>query len=154
MPLGVAMSEAEIVKLYSEDILELASNIPLLGTLDDPKLSTKLRSPLCGSEVTVDMRIEDGRISEFAQTVRACALGQASASIFARQAIGRRKTDIAKLLAEMTAFLKENGAPPSPPFEAYEKLIAARNYSNRHKSILLVIEATLQSFETNDEMMS
>jgi NifU-like protein involved in Fe-S cluster formation len=75
------MSDSDLIKLYSGRILELAADIPHLGRLSSPQASVKRRSPLCGSTVTVDLTMENGRVSGFAQDVKACALGQAAASV-------------------------------------------------------------------------
>ena len=75
------MTDQSLEQLYSKRILALAADIPHAGKLAAPQASAKKRSPLCGSTVAVDLAVRDGRITEFAQTVRACALGQASASI-------------------------------------------------------------------------
>ena len=75
------MSDSDLVKLYSGRILALAADIPHLGRLPEPMGSARKRSPLCGSTVTVDLRVENGRISAFAQDVKACALGQAAAAV-------------------------------------------------------------------------
>ena len=83
------MSDSDLVKLYSGQILQLAGSIPHLGRLEHPGGSAKLRAPLCGSTISADVEMRDGRVAGFAQEVRACALGQASASILGRVVLGR-----------------------------------------------------------------
>ena len=73
--------ETDLIKLYSARILALAADIPNLDRLENPDVTVKKRSPLCGSTVTVDVRMQDGKVAEFGQDVKACALGQASASV-------------------------------------------------------------------------
>ena len=75
------MSETDLIKLYSQRILALAADIPHPGRLENPTASARKRSPLCGSVVTVDVVTRDGKIVEYAQDVKACALGQASAAL-------------------------------------------------------------------------
>lgn len=141
------MADRDLIKLYSGRILELASDIPHLGHLDAPQAVGKARSPHCGSAVSVDLTLTDGQISEFAQDVKACALGQASASIFAASAVGRDRAEVAALREAVRAMLKENGPVPPDPFADYEVLTPAREFRNRHASILLVLDATLQAMD-------
>ena len=88
------MSDADLIKLYSGRILELAASIPAIGRLPYPDASVRRRSPLCGSTVTVDVRVEDGRIADYAQDVKACALGQAAASVVGSVALGRTRDEV------------------------------------------------------------
>jgi NifU-like protein involved in Fe-S cluster formation len=137
----------DLIKLYSQRILALAADIPHAERLKVPQVSAKRRSPLCGSTVTVDLSLEDGRISAFGQDVKACALGQASASVLASHVIGASRDEIAKARGELAAMLKSGGPAPGAPFEALEVLQPARDYKNRHASILLAWDATLAAFD-------
>ncbi|GIX13541.1 MAG: iron-sulfur cluster scaffold-like protein [Paracoccaceae bacterium] len=139
--------DGDLVKLYSEKILALAADIPHRQPLPEPQARVMRRSPICGSTVTVDLVLRDGRIAAFGQDVRACALGQASAAIFGRQAIGLTRADVARCRDQLRAMLKEGGPPPDPPFADYGLLAPARDYKNRHASILLVLDATLAAFD-------
>lgn len=141
------MADSDLMQLYSRRILALASEIPHLGRLSDPEGSAYKRSPQCGSSVTVDLRLAGGRIAEFAQEVRACALGQASAAILGGAVLGRSRDDIATSRQQLLSMLKENGPLPMAPFEALETLLPAREFANRHASILLAWDATLAAFE-------
>lgn len=138
---------SDLMKLYSDRILALAAEIPHVGRLADAGGSAMKRSPLCGSTVTVDVKVADGRITEFAQDVKACALGQSSASVLGAVAVGRTKDEIAKGRAELAAMLKEGGPVPASPFDGLEALIPARDFKNRHASILLAWDATLAAME-------
>ncbi|MDQ2068003.1 iron-sulfur cluster assembly scaffold protein [Xinfangfangia sp. CPCC 101601] len=140
------MSDTDLVKLYSGRILALAADIPHLGRLEAPQGSAKRRSPLCGSTVTVDLRVQDGRVTEFAQDVKACALGQASASILGAVVLGRSHAELQTALQSVRAMLKDAGPVPAAPFEGYEVLLPARDYKNRHASILLALEAASEAF--------
>lgn len=140
------MADSDMIKLYSGRILELAAEIPHTGRLDSPQASVKKRSPLCGSSVVVDLAVEDGRVARFAQDVKACALGQASAAIFGGQVIGRTRAEIEAARDALRAMLQSGGPVPSAPFEGYEVLEPARSYKNRHASILLSAEATVEAF--------
>ncbi|OIQ07309.1 MAG: iron-sulfur cluster assembly scaffold protein [Rhodobacteraceae bacterium CG2_30_10_405] len=139
------MSDGELIKLYSGRILELAADIPHLGRLPAPQGSAKRRSPLCGSTVTVDVVVRGGRVAEFAQDVKACALGQASAAVLGRVAVGRTRAEIEIARDALRAMLKDGGPVPVAPFDGFEVLIPARDYKNRHASILLAIEATAEA---------
>ncbi len=96
-------NENDLMKLYSQRILALAAEIPHTGRLDAPQASVKKRSPLCGSTVTVDVDVEDGKVSRYAADVKACALGQASASVVGSAAIGRTSAEINKAREELKA---------------------------------------------------
>ncbi len=141
------MAETDLIKLYSGRILELASDIPRTGRLDAPHASATLRSPLCGSNVTVDVRVSDGRISDVAQDVRACALGQAAASVVGANAIGRTRAEIETARDQLEAMLTSGAPAPDAPFDGLDVLIPARDFKNRHKSILLAISATAEAME-------
>ncbi|PLL13512.1 iron-sulfur cluster assembly scaffold protein [Tabrizicola sp. TH137] len=141
------MSDSDLVKLYSGRILELAADIPHLGRLSAPDGTAKKRSPLCGSTVTVDLTLDGDRIASFGQDVKACALGQASASVTARAIIGRTRDQVAQARAELEAMLKRGGPVPAAPFDGLEVLLPARDYANRHASILLSLDATLAAMD-------
>ena len=145
------MADTDLIKLYSGRILELAADIPLTDALPSAQAVVKKRSPHCGSTVTVQLSLENGRVSAFGQDVKACALGQASASIFASQVIGRTKAEVLKARAELIEMLKNDGPVPSQPFSGYEVLIPARDFKNRHASILLAIDATAEAMETAEQ---
>jgi NifU-like protein involved in Fe-S cluster formation len=142
------MSDSDLIKLYSTRILALAADIPHLGRLDAPDGSARHRSPLCGSVVTVDVRIRDGRVAEFAQDVKACALGQASAAILGAVVVGRSLAELASARDALLAMLRDGGPVPPAPFGGYEVLLPAREYKNRHASILLALEAVCEATAT------
>ena len=137
----------DLIKLYSGRILELAADIPHQERLEAPMATVKKRSPLCGSMVTVDLVMEDGRVKDFGQDVKACALGQAAAAVTGGAVIGRTAEELCKARDELRDMLKNNGAVPSAPFDGFEVLEPARDFKNRHASILLSIEATCEAAE-------
>lgn len=139
------MSDSDLVKLYSGRILALAADIPHLGRLAAPTGTSRRRSPLCGSTVTVDLVMRDGRVADFAQDVKACALGQASASVLGGVVLGRTRAELEAARDALRAMLKEGGPVPAAPFEGYEVLTPARDYKNRHASILLALEAACEA---------
>ena len=139
------MSDSDLIKLYSGRILELAADIPHLGRLPSPDGSAKRRSPLCGSTVTVDVALQNGRIADFAQDVKACALGQAAASVLGRSLIGRSRAEVERARDELRAMLKDSGPIPAAPFDGLEVLLPARDYKNRHASIMLPLEAAAEA---------
>ena len=132
-------------EVYSARILDLAGNIGRLGRLDAPDATATRRAPLCGSTITVDIRMDGDVVADYAHEVKACALGQASASILAAHVLGRSGSEIATLREQLKAMLKSGGPVPSAPFGDYEVLLPARDYRNRHASILLALDATLDA---------
>lgn len=139
--------DTDLIKLYSARILALAADIPHTDRLSEPCATAKKRSPLCGSTVTVDLITEDGKVTAFGQDVKACALGQAAAAVVGANVIGLGRSEIAQARDELKAMLKEGGPVPSAPFDGFEVLEPARDYKNRHASILLSLDATLDAFD-------
>ena len=139
------MSDSDLVKLYSGRILALAADIPHLGRLPAPTGTSRKRSPLCGSTVTVEVVMRDGRVAEFAQDVKACSLGQASAAVLGGAVLGRSPAELESARDALRAMLKDEGPVPSAPFQGYEVLIPARDYKNRHASILLALDAVCEA---------
>lgn len=143
----LVMSDTDLIKLYSQRILALAADIPHLDRLSEPDGSSQKRSPLCGSTITVDIKVENGKVSAFGQDVKACALGQAAASVVGKTIIGQDIRTIKTARDQLLAMLKTEGPVPDAPFEGFEVLLPAKEYKNRHSSIMLCIEATLEAFE-------
>ena len=130
------------MELYTKKILQLASETYLLGTIKDPDRMATVRSNICGSSLTVYLNLCEGNILEFKQDVKACALGQASASIFAKNAIGQSLKTVVELSDTVKDMLQRGGSAPESPFSDYQYLRPASDFKNRHASILLVLEAT------------
>lgn len=131
--------------LYNRDILRLAASIPHQGRLSDPQASAEKRSPLCGSVVTVDVVLDEkGRLALLGQEVKACALGQASASLMGAHALGRDAVELAAARDALTAFLAGERDDPGnwPGLDLFR---AARPFKARHRSILLAFEAVAQA---------
>lgn len=127
--------------LYNRDILRLAATIPHLSRLEAPQASVEKRSPVCGSRVVVDVRLDgEGRVAALGQEVKACALGQASASLMAAHALGRTSTELARARDALAGFLAGTRDDPGdwPGLEIFRE---ARGYKARHPSILLSFEA-------------
>lgn len=140
------MSESpDLIKLYSTRILALAADIPHVGRLEHPQATVKKRSPLCGSTVTVDLTLTDGRVTHFAQDVKACALGQAAAAILGQSVLGRTPAELDKAAEQLSAMLKTDAPAPDAPFDGFETLLPARDFRNRHASILLAVQAAAEA---------
>lgn len=133
--------------VYNRRILELAGNIPRLGRLADADASATAHSRLCGSTVTVDLRMEGGIVADFAHEVKACALGQAASSIMARNVIGASASELRALRDTMRAMLKENGPAPTGRFTDCEVLTPVRDYKARHASTLLTFDAVVDAID-------
>ncbi|CAD0185684.1 SUF system FeS assembly protein, NifU family [Ruegeria sp. THAF57] len=141
----------DLIKLYSGRILALASDIPHLDRLENPDATVKKRSPLCGSTVTVDVKVQDGRVAEFGQDVKACALGQASAAVVGGAVVGATRAQIETARDQLADMLKKDGPAPDAPFDGLEVLMPAREYKNRHASILLALDATAEAMEQAEQ---
>jgi NifU-like protein involved in Fe-S cluster formation len=137
----------DLIKLYSGQILALAAEIPHSERLDAPQATVKKRSPLCGSTVTVDLRMDGEHVSDFGQDVKACALGQAAASVVGSAVIGRNEDEIRTAQSQLKAMLKSDGPAPDAPFEELKVLLPAKEFKNRHASIMLALDATVEAIE-------
>jgi NifU-like protein involved in Fe-S cluster formation len=136
--------------VYNERILEFAGNIPRLGRLDRPDATAKAHSRLCGSTVTVDLRMADGRVADFAHEVRACALGQASSAIMARTVVGSTPEELRAVREAMRRMLKENGPPPDGRWADLRFLEPVRDYKARHASTMLTFDAVAEALDRID----
>ena len=142
----MAVADSDLIKLYSGRILDLAASIPHVGRLPAPQGSARRRSPLCGSTVTVDVVLDEaGRVADFAQEVKACALGQAAAAVAGGALPGRSLPEIEAARDGLRAMLKDGGPVPAAPWGGFEVLLPARDYRNRHASILLALEAAAEA---------
>ena len=136
--------------VYNAKILDLAGNIPRLGRLDHPDASATAHSKLCGSTVTVDVKLADGAVTDFAHDVKACALGQASSSIMARHVVGSSPDELRALRETVRKMLKENGAPPTGKWADVALLEPVRDYKARHASTLLTFDAVVKAVDEID----
>ncbi len=141
------MSSNDLLELYSEKILKFASEITLIERLPKPSITIIKRSPLCGSKVTVDMVVKENKIIKFGQEVKACALGQASASIFSKKVINLNVNKIINTREEVLRMLNGEKIKISYPYDDYNYLSLAKNFKNRHSSIMLVLDATVEGIE-------
>jgi NifU-like protein involved in Fe-S cluster formation len=133
--------------IYNRRILELAGDIPRLGRLAQPDASATAHSKLCGSTVTVDVSMRDGKVADFAHDVKACALGQASSSIMARNVLGSTPEELRDVRDQVRRMLKENGAPPAGKWADVAVLEPVRDYKARHASTLLTFDAVVSALE-------
>jgi NifU-like protein involved in Fe-S cluster formation len=133
--------------VYNKRILELAGNIPRLGRLADADASATAHSKLCGSTVTVDVKMDGPVVTDFAHEVKACALGQASSSIMARHVIGSSADELRGIRETVRRMLKENGAPPAGKWSDIAVLEPVRDYKARHASTMLTFDAVVAAVE-------
>ena len=134
-------------EVYNTRILELAGNIPRLGRLPVPGASATAHSKLCGSTVTVDLQMDGDTVTEFAHEVKACALGQASSSIMARNVIGAKAPELRALRDTVRKMLKENGSPPGGKWADIAVLEPVRDYKARHASTMLTFDAVVSAID-------
>ncbi len=134
-----------ISDVYNAKILGYAGNIPRIGRLDRPDASATAHSKLCGSTVTVDIRMDKDIVVDFAHDVKACALGQAASSIMASHVIGSSAAELRQVREEMRAMLKENAAPPTGRFEELKFLEPVRDFRARHASTMLTFDAVVDA---------
>ncbi len=133
--------------LYNTRILKFAGNIPRTERLADSDATVTVVSRLCGSKVTVDLKLEDNVVTDFAHDVKACALGQSSSSIMARQVVGSTADELRALRETMLKMLKENGPPPGGKWTDLEILTPVREYKGRHASVMLTFDAVVKAID-------
>ena len=127
--------------LYSAQVLRLAADMPRAGRLAAPQASAERTSRLCGSRVTVDVVMQGGKVADFAQDVRACALGQAAAAVLGAHVVGASAEELAAARDGLRAMLKDGGPPPRGRFADLAVLAQVREFPARHASTMLAFEA-------------
>ena len=133
--------------VYNAKILDFAGNIPRIGRLAHPDATATAHSKLCGSTVVVDLNVENGIVTDFAHDVKACALGQSSASIMARNIVGASAKELRTVRDAMRKMLKENGPTPEGRFAELKFLEPVRDYKARHASTLLTFDAVVDCLD-------
>ncbi|AMM85277.1 iron-sulfur cluster assembly scaffold protein [Martelella sp. AD-3] len=136
--------------IYSARILSHAGNVTRLGVLDAADASASAHSRLCGSRLTVYVKLADGAVSDFSHEVKACALGQASSAIMAASVIGATPDEIRTARDAMLAMLKDGGEGPAGRFSEMRCLLPVRDYPARHASVMLTFEALVKALDACD----
>jgi NifU-like protein involved in Fe-S cluster formation len=131
--------------IYSAKVLKLAANLPRSGRLPAPDASVEKVSKLCGSRVVVDLTLEGGRVADFAQEVKACALGQAAASVLGANVVGATPDELEVARDQFRAMLKAGGPAPDGRFSDLSMLAPVKDYPARHTSTLLAFEAAAEA---------
>jgi NifU-like protein involved in Fe-S cluster formation len=134
-------------EVYNRRILELAGGIPRVGRLADPDATATAHSKLCGSTVTVDLKLDGDVVTDFAHVVKACALGQASSSIMAHNVVGSQVAELRQLRETVRRMLKENGSPPIGKWADIAVLEPVRDYKARHASTMLTFDAVVSAID-------
>ncbi|KQZ28643.1 nitrogen fixation protein NifU [Mesorhizobium sp. Root552] len=133
--------------VYNRKILAFAGNIDRIGRLETPDATATAHSKLCGSTVTIDLKMDNGIVTDFAHDVKACALGQASSSIMAQHVVGASSQELRTVRDQMLKMLKENGAPPMGRFDDLKYLEPVRDYKARHASTMLTFDAVVDAID-------
>ncbi len=131
--------------LYSAKLLRLAAEMPRAGRLAEPDATSEKVSKLCGSRIVVDVKVEDGRVADFAQEVKACALGQAAASVLGAHVIGASLEELEATRDAFRSMLKAGGPAPEGRFGDLALLAPVKDYPARHTSTLLAFEAAVEA---------
>ena len=131
--------------VYNAKILGFAGNIGRIGRLANPDATATAHSKLCGSTVTIDLKMRDGVVTDFAHQVKACALGQASSSIMAQHVVGASADELRAVRETVLKMLKENGSPPNGRFADLKYLEPVRDYKARHASTMLTFDAVVDA---------
>lgn len=137
----------ELSDLYSEKILQIAGNQPIPGRLPDPDASARRVSRVCGSTIEIDIKVRNGVITGYGHEISACALGQTSAAVVARNIVGTPTEEFRAVREQMTAMLKADGTPPTGKWDDLRYLEPVREYRPRHTSTLLVFDAVVDALD-------
>lgn len=135
----------DLNEIYSPRILEIAGNIPVTERLEDADASATAYSKLCGSTLTVDLKMRGGVVTAYGQKVKACLLGQTSAAVMARNIINTDAKELRAVGAQMRDMLKGQGPPPQGRWKDLAVLEPVKDYKARHASTLLVFDAVEQA---------
>ena len=141
-------------ELYNKTIQSLAGNIERTGRLQDPDATVFLDSPLCGSRITVDIKMQGDTVSDYGAEVKACALGQAASAIMAKHVVGQTAGRLRRLAEEMRAMLKQHAAPPGGEWSELEALQPVADYKARHGSVMLPFEAVVRAIDEIEQKRS
>jgi NifU-like protein involved in Fe-S cluster formation len=133
--------------IYNKDVLRLAADISRIDPLESPDARVHVRSPLCGSTMDIDLNVADGRIADYGQTIKACALGQASASVMAQAVIGKDAGEIERIRDIVEKMLKEGGPAPEGDWAGLSALVPAKDLPARHGAILLPFDGVLKALQ-------
>lgn len=136
--------------LYKKELLRLAADAVGAGRMPSPDATGEAFNPACGDRVIVDLALKDGRIEAVAHDTKACVLAQASASILGNALKGASQKDVEALTNDLAAMLVTKSRAPAPPFEAYGAFEGATEHRNRHRCVLLPVEAVLAAFEASE----
>lgn len=140
----------QLSDIYSTRILELAAEIPRTERLTQPDATASAHSKLCGSTVTIDLKMDGDRVVDFGQTVKACLLGQAAASVMGREIVGSRAGELRAVAMQMRDMLKHDGAPPDGRWVDLAILEPVKDIATRHASTMLVFDAVVDALDTID----
>ena len=99
----------DLEDIYTERVLELSANIPRTGRLAEADATASAHSKLCGSRITIGLKMEGGTVTDYAQDVRACMLGQTSAAVMGANIVGSTAAELREVGAQMRRMLKEGG---------------------------------------------
>ena len=138
---------ADLDDIYSARILELAAEIPRAERLKAPGFTARAQSKLCGSTIEVDVNLVDGVVTDFGQTVKACLLGQAAASVVGREIIGTTVEEFGIVSGTMRAMLTQSGPPPGGRWSDLATLQSVKDYPHRHASTMLVFDAVMSAVD-------
>lgn len=129
--------------LYTPEVLGLATGLASYPFDSSLPLHGSARAPLCGSMIEIGLELDQaGRIARLGLKSHACAIGQASAALFARSAETKNRDELEMTLAALERWLSDSGAP-EPDWPGLGSIAAARAYPARHGAILLPWKAAL-----------
>jgi nitrogen fixation protein NifU and related proteins len=133
--------------IYNDSIISLSKELIYAGRIDCPDCEATLNNPLCGDQVTIQIRLADQQIADFRHQVRGCMLCKASASLLASLARGVTPHDIVELRKSLTEAIKSTCE--EVVFKACHDIFRpVRKHRSRYSCILLPYDAAIQALSS------
>jgi nitrogen fixation NifU-like protein len=136
--------------LYHQAILDLARRATGQGRLESPQASVGVDNPLCGDRVTLDLCLDDGRVSALAHRVRGCLLCQAAAAVIGARAPGQTVAVLHENAERLRRMMVEGASAGEEAGGWWPELGAfapVHRHKSRHECVLLPFTALRRALQ-------
>ncbi len=131
--------------LYHERLLRLAREAAGAGTLEAPDGAATVDNPLCGDEVTFQVKLREGRVAALGHRVRGCVLCRAAASVLGRAAVGATPADLRAARARLCELLEGRASAGEGRFAELSAFTPVAAVPSRRGCVLLPFDALAQA---------
>lgn len=139
----------ELDDIYREVLLEHYRRPRHWGHLDAPTGRAEGAGEECGDQMTVEVRLERGRIADLAFSGRVCAVAMASSSLMSERVTGLSVEEAAKTIAAVKEMMQTGTAPEGAELGAAAMLGAIRKFPARVECVLLGWETFARALEAS-----